>query len=112
MAGGAAVRANSHAGMQRFAFPHISASHQLVRTPNTKAAIRERLGKREYQVIFHSDQKLDYEQVNGNYIFRTTEVDAIATMLETVSANKWTLIDLSMRESALEEIYVKLMTNE
>ena len=42
----------------------------------------------------------------------TAEVDAITGMLETVSANKWTLMDLSMRESALEEIYVKLMTNE
>jgi len=75
-------------------------------------AIRARLGKREYQVIFHADQKLDYEQVNGNYIFRTAEVDAIAGMLETISANRWTLMDLSMRESALEEIYVKLMTND
>lgn len=75
-------------------------------------AIRARLGKREYQVIFHADQKLDYEQVNGNYIFRTAEVDAIAGMLETVSANRWALMDLSMRESALEEIYVKLMTND
>jgi len=73
--------------------------------------IRSRLGKREYQVLFHTDQKLNYEHVNGNYIFRTDEVDAIARMLETVSANGWTLMDLSMRESALEEIYVKLMTN-
>jgi len=72
--------------------------------------IRSRLGKREYQVLFHTDQKLDYEPVNGNYVFRTGEVDAIARMLETVSANGWTLMDLSMRESALEEIYVKLMT--
>jgi ABC-2 type transport system ATP-binding protein len=79
---------------------------------DTMDAIRARLGKREYQVIFHTDQKLDYEHVNGNYIFRTAEVDAIAGMLETVSANKWTLMDLSMRESALEEIYVKLMTGE
>src|SRR6185436_5021092 len=74
-------------------------------------AIRARLGKREYQVIFHADQKLDYEQLNGNYIFRAPEVDAIAGMLDTVSANRWTLMDLSMRESALEEIYVKLMMN-
>ena len=72
--------------------------------------IRSRLGKREYQILFHTDQELDYERVNGNYIFRTGEVDAIARMLETVSANGWTLMDLSMRESALEEIYVKLMT--
>ena len=78
---------------------------------DTMDAIRARLGKREYQVVFHTDQKLDYEYVNGNYIFRTAEVDAIAGMLETVSANGWTLMDLSMRESALEEIYVKLMTN-
>jgi len=79
---------------------------------DTMDAIRARLGKREYQVIFHADRELAYEQVNGNYIFRTAEVDAIAGMLETVSANRWTLMDLSMRESALEEIYVKLMTND
>jgi ABC-2 type transport system ATP-binding protein len=73
--------------------------------------IRSRLGKREYQILFHTDQKLDYERVNGNYVFRTGEVNAIASTLETISANGWTLMDLSMRESALEEIYVKLMTN-
>ena len=61
--------------------------------------------------LFHTDQKLDYEHSNGHYIFRTGNVDGIARMLETVSANGWTLIDLSVRESALEEIYVKLMTN-
>lgn len=79
---------------------------------DTMDAIRSRLGKREYQVIFHTEQKLDYELVNGHYIFRTGEVNAIAGMLETVSANGWMLVDLSMRESALEEIYVKLMTND
>ena len=79
---------------------------------DTMDAIRSRLGKREYQVFFHSEQALDYELVNGHYIFRTEEVNAIAGMLETVSANGWTLVDLSMRESALEEIYVKLMTND
>src|SRR5215208_978770 len=73
--------------------------------------IRSRLGKREYQILFHTDQKLDYERVNGNYVFRAGEVDAIARMLEKVSANGWTLMDLSIRESALEEIYVKLMTS-
>lgn len=79
---------------------------------DTMDAIRSRLGKREYQVAFHTEQKLDYEVVNGHYIFRTGEVNAIAGMLETISANGWTLADLSMRESALEEIYVKLMTND
>ena len=79
---------------------------------DTMDVIRSKLGRREYQVLFHADQKLDYEHVNGNYVFRTGEVDAIARMLETISANNWTLMDLSMRESALEEIYVKLMTTE
>jgi len=79
---------------------------------DTMDVIRSKLGKREYQVLFHADQKLEYEHVNGNYVFRTGEVDAIAGMLETISANGWALMDLSMRESALEEIYVKLMTNE
>jgi ABC-2 type transport system ATP-binding protein len=79
---------------------------------DTMDAIRARLGKREYQVVFHSEQKLDYEQSGGNYVFRTAEVDSIAGMLETVSANGWALVDLSMRESALEEIYVKLMADE
>jgi ABC-2 type transport system ATP-binding protein len=73
--------------------------------------IRSRLGKREYQILFHTDQMLDYERLNGNYVFRTGEVNAIARTLETISANGWTLVDLSMRESALEEIYVKLMTD-
>ena len=77
---------------------------------DTMDAIRGRLGKREYQVIFHSDDKLDYEHIGGNYVFRTHDVDGIAHMLETVSTKGWTLVDLSMRESALEEIYVKLMT--
>jgi ABC-2 type transport system ATP-binding protein len=72
-------------------------------------AIRARLGKREYQVIFRSDQALDYERLDGNYIFRTDQIEGITSMLETVTVNKWELVDLSMKESALEEIYVKLM---
>ncbi|GAB4540544.1 MAG: ABC transporter ATP-binding protein [Anaerolineales bacterium] len=77
---------------------------------DTMDAIRARLGKREYQVIFHSEKKLDYEQVGGHYLFRAADVNEIAAMLETIAANGWILMDLSMRESALEEIYVKLMT--
>ncbi|MCB0118605.1 MAG: ABC transporter ATP-binding protein [Anaerolineales bacterium] len=79
---------------------------------DTMETIRSRLGKREYQVIFHSDEKLEYDRIGGNYVFRTHDVDGIARMLETVADNGWTLIDLSMLESALEEIYVKLMTEE
>jgi len=78
---------------------------------DTMETIRAKLGKREYQVIFKTDQKLDYELVDGHYIFRAAELQAISAILETISENKWTLVDLSMKESALEEIYVKLMTN-
>ena len=78
---------------------------------DTMETIRAKLGQREYQVIFKADQKLDYEMVDGNYVFRAAEVEAISIILEMISANKWTLVDLSMKESALEEIYVKLMTN-
>ena len=79
---------------------------------DTMDVIRSRLGKREYQVLFVADEKLDYEFEHGHYVFRTGEVSEIASMLETISENGWVLRDLSMRESALEEIYVKLMTNE
>lgn len=87
----------------------IKGGHLLVF--DTMDAIRARLGKREYQVFFHTEEKLDYEMTNGHYVFRAAEVEAIAAMLETISAHRWTLVDLSMKESALEEIYVKLMTH-
>jgi ABC-2 type transport system ATP-binding protein len=73
-------------------------------------AIRASLGKREYQVVFKSDTPQAFEEHDGNYIFRTSEVNTIATMLETIAGNNWALVDLSVKESALEEIYVKLMT--
>lgn len=73
-------------------------------------AIRATLGRREYQVVFKADEPLDYEHHEGNYIYRTGEVAEIAALLETISAHAWALVDLSIKESALEEIYVKLMT--
>jgi len=72
-------------------------------------AIRASLGQREYQVIFKSDHALDFEQQDGNYIFRTHEVKEMAQMLEMISAQGLVLVDLSVKEPALEEIYVKLM---
>jgi len=62
------------------------------------------------QTNLKADEQLDYERQNGNYIFRTDQVAAIAAILEKVSAHNWALVDLSMKESALEEIYVRLMT--
>jgi len=74
--------------------------------------IRSSLGRREFQVTFKSDQALDYERQDGSYVFRTSEVDAIAEMLELISAENWALVDLSVKETALEEIYVRLMTEK
>jgi ABC-2 type transport system ATP-binding protein len=74
-------------------------------------AIRASLGKREFQVIFKTDAPLEYEKHDGNYVFRTDQVNDIAAILEKISENNWVLVDLSVKESALEEIYVKLMTS-
>jgi len=74
--------------------------------------IRRSLGHRDYEVVFYSDDRLDYEQEEGNYVFRSTSISKIASVLEDISENNWALVNLSVRESALEEIYVRLMTNE
>ena len=73
-------------------------------------AIRKNLGHREYEVVFKSDDELDYARKEGNYVFRTTDVGEVARVLENISENAWALVNLSTRESALEDIYVKLMT--
>ena len=76
-------------------------------------SIRKTLGRREYEVVFKSDDKLDYEQYEqkaGNYVFRTTDIGEVASILENISENNWALVNLAIRESALEDIYVKLMT--
>jgi ABC-2 type transport system ATP-binding protein len=72
--------------------------------------IRNSLGRREFEVIFRAYDDLDYEQEEGNYVFRTTRISEIASVLEDISENNWALVNLSVRESALEDIYVKLMT--
>jgi len=76
---------------------------------DTMEAIRESLGRREYEVVFKSDEPLDFEREEGNYVFRGSDVGQVASVLERVSENDWALVNLSVRESALEEIYVRLM---
>jgi ABC-2 type transport system ATP-binding protein len=75
-------------------------------------SIRKSLGSREYQVIFKSDRPLDLEKSEGNYVYKTSDVAEIAGMLRQISDNNWALADLSVKQSALEDIYVKLMTSE
>jgi ABC-2 type transport system ATP-binding protein len=76
---------------------------------DTMDEIRKSLGKREYEVKFLTGEKLGYEKIEGNYIYRTSDVGGIASLLRNISDNNWALVDLSMKESALEDIYVKLM---
>ncbi len=73
-------------------------------------AIRSSLGQREYQVIFKSERTLDFERQDGNYIFRSHDVKEMAQVLEMISTQGLALVDLSVKESALEEIYVRLMS--
>jgi ABC-2 type transport system ATP-binding protein len=76
---------------------------------DTMENIRKTLGKREYVVTFKSAEKLDYPQQEGNYIFKTENVGEIAVLLQTITDKNWALIDLSVNQSALEDMYVKLM---
>jgi ABC-2 type transport system ATP-binding protein len=74
-------------------------------------SIRKRLGKREYEITFHADGDLDYERKEDNYLVTTADVSEIASVLKNISDNGWALVDLSIRQSALEDIYVSLMNN-
>lgn len=78
---------------------------------NTMDKIRRKLGKREYQVHFRAYETLDYPREEGNYVYTTPRISEIASMLETISQKGWTLVNLSVKESALEDIYIKLMTD-
>ncbi|MBN2570439.1 MAG: ABC transporter ATP-binding protein, partial [Deltaproteobacteria bacterium] len=76
---------------------------------DTIEAIRDKLGKREYEVVFKAEEGLDYEKSGENYIFTTSDVGKIAALLRDINEKDWALIDLSVRQSALEDMYVKLM---
>ncbi len=79
---------------------------------DTMDAIRTSLGQTRYEVVFKSEEALDFESREGNYVFSTSDVGEIAAMLRRISEKDWALVDLSVRQSALEEIYVKLMTGQ
>ena len=78
---------------------------------DTMQELVKKLGKREYQVLFRADQELNYEKQEDNYKLKTSDIGEIAGVLRQISDRNWTLVDLSMRQSALEEIYVNLMTD-
>ena len=72
-------------------------------------SLRQRLGEREYEITFKTADDLPYEKKGDNYIFKSADVGQIASLLRQVSDKGWALVDLSIRQSALEDIYVKLM---
>jgi ABC-2 type transport system ATP-binding protein len=74
--------------------------------------IRARLGSREYEVIFKSEEALDYPRQADNYVFKTRDVAQIAGLLQTITERNWDLIDMAVKQSALEDMYVRLMGEE
>jgi len=77
---------------------------------DTMQELVKKLGKREYQVIFRTDEKLDYQKQDDNYTVKTSDISEMAEILKKISDRNWALVDISMRQSALEEIYVNMMT--
>jgi len=78
---------------------------------DTMESIRKKLGTREYEVVFKADTDLDYERQGDNYVLRVADVGKIASLLHEISEKNWALIDLSVRQSALEDMYVELMSD-
>jgi ABC-2 type transport system ATP-binding protein len=72
-------------------------------------SLRQKLGEREYEITFKTADDLPYERKGDNYIFKSADVGQIASLLRQVSDKGWALVDLSIRQSALEDMYVKLM---
>lgn len=72
-------------------------------------SLRKELGAREYEVTFKAEEELPYERKGENYVFRSADVVRIASILRQVTDCNWALVDLSIRQSALEDIYVRLM---
>ena len=78
---------------------------------DTMKELINKLGKREYQVIFRADSELNYPKNEDNYNLKTTDIGEIASVLKQISEKNWTLVDLSVKQSALEEIYINLMSD-
>lgn len=73
--------------------------------------IRKNLGKREFEIVFKADEKLDYPRKDANYVVTTPDIEKMAELLRRISDNNWALVDLAVRQSALEDIYLDIMNN-
>lgn len=79
---------------------------------DTMYNIRKSLGSREFEVIFRAQECLDYGRKDGNYCVKTPDIEQMAALLRKISENKWELVDLAIRQSALEDIYIDIMADE
>lgn len=75
---------------------------------DTMDAIRAALGHREFEVLFQANEQLNYPVQDGHYFARTNDLSELSIILDQISKEEWRLLNLSVHESALEEIYVKL----
>jgi ABC-2 type transport system ATP-binding protein len=74
--------------------------------------IRRTLGRREYEIVFGASEGLEYPSKDNNYCVKTSDIEEMASLLRKISENNWALIDLSIRQSALEDIYLDIMQDE
>ena len=79
---------------------------------DTMDNIRKSLGSREFEVVFRAQDGLDYARKDGNYCVQTPDIETMATLLRKISDNNWELVDLAIRQSALEDIYIDIMSDE
>lgn len=74
--------------------------------------LRRSLGRREFEIVFKSSEALDYPRKDDNYCFKTPSIEDMAALLRSIIDNNWALIDLAIRQSALEDIYLNIMSDE
>lgn len=74
--------------------------------------IRKSLGRREFEIVFKTPEELNYPRREGNYCFKTPAIEEMAALLRKILDNNWALIDLAIRQSALEDIYLDIMNDE
>jgi ABC-2 type transport system ATP-binding protein len=79
---------------------------------DTMDNIRKSMGKREFEIIFQSPDQLDYPKKDGNYIVKTASIEEMAALLRKISDHEWALVDLAIKQSALEDIYLDIMSDE
>lgn len=79
---------------------------------DTMENIRKSLGKREFEIVFKAEDRLDYPLKDDNYCLKTPSIEEMAMLLRRIADNNWALIDLSIRQSALEDIYLDIMNDE